>query len=92
MVMKPVAKKTKTIPAGEFKAKCLQLMDEVNASGLHLVITKRGKPVADIVPHKDESKAFRPLFGRSKSTVIHGDIVVPLNEPWNADEGKWEPS
>ena len=32
------------IAAGEFKAKCLQLMDEVNETGVELIITKRGKP------------------------------------------------
>ncbi len=41
---------SKRIPAGEFKAKCLKLMDEVNATGEELVITKRGKPVARLVP------------------------------------------
>lgn len=39
----------RVVPAGEFKARCLQLMDEVLAHpGLTLVITKRGKPVAQL--------------------------------------------
>ena len=41
---------TRTIGAGEFKAKCLKLLDEVAATGEALVVTKRGKPVARIEP------------------------------------------
>jgi hypothetical protein len=49
MVMKAQAKmETRTVAAGEFKAKCLQLMDEVQAGGLTLVVTKRGKPVVPV--------------------------------------------
>ncbi len=40
----------KKIPAGEFKAKCLKLMDEVQQTGQEVIITKRGKPVARLVP------------------------------------------
>lgn len=65
------------IPAGQFKAKCLALLDEVNESGQALVITKRGKPVARLVP-MDESTAD-DLLG---SVVYEGDIVSPLDEPW----------
>jgi prevent-host-death family protein len=41
---------TRTICASEFKAKCLKLMDQVAATGDTLVITKRGKPVARVLP------------------------------------------
>lgn len=44
------ATEPRTIPAGEFKAKCLKLMDEVNETGIPIVITKRGKPVSRLVP------------------------------------------
>lgn len=40
----------RTIPASEFRAKCLALLDEVAATGETLVVTKRGKPIAQIVP------------------------------------------
>jgi len=39
----------RTIPAGEFKAKCLALLDEVAATGQEIIVTKRGKPVARLV-------------------------------------------
>jgi len=84
MVMK--ANATKSIPAGIFKARCLQLMDEVKATGIPLVITKRGKPVASVVPVEEKDKPFRPLHGRSKGQIkILGDIVNPLPNEWKAD-------
>ncbi len=75
---------SREIPAGEFKAKCLKLMDEVNATGEELIITKRGKPVARLVPARQE----RPrLFGSMKGSIeILGDIVAPVIDPgWQED-------
>jgi prevent-host-death family protein len=76
------------IPAGEFKAKCLQLMDRVARSREPIVITKRGKPVAKLVP-PDEPEPRAPLFGYMAGTAeIRGDIVnVPPLE-WAALAGE----
>jgi prevent-host-death family protein len=70
------------VSAGEFKARCLALMDEVRDSGGEYVITKRGEPVARLVPVAVQ----RPtLLGSMKGTVVvRGDIVGPLDEPWEA--------
>ena len=74
------------INATEFKAKCLKLIDEVADTHKPLVITKRGKPVARIVPIEDE--ATQSLFGYMKGSIaIHDDIVAPLDEPWSAESG-----
>ncbi|MGA2577410.1 MAG: type II toxin-antitoxin system Phd/YefM family antitoxin [Bryobacteraceae bacterium] len=71
------------IPAGEFKAKCLKLLDDVYRQRFQIVITKRGKPVARLVPVSDE---MPDIFGRMKGTgEILGDIVGPTGEIWNAD-------
>jgi len=74
---------SKTIPAGEFKAKCLKLMDEVEKTGEEFVITKRGKPVAKLVPAIGGSERRKPFkFGCMKGTVtILGDIVEPALDP-----------
>ena len=72
------------IPAGEFKAKCLHLLDEVQQSRKELVITKRGKPVARLAPIEQE---IPQIFGRMSGTIrILGDIVGPTGEKWEADE------
>jgi prevent-host-death family protein len=72
------------IAAGEFKAKCLHLLDEVEQSRKELIITKRGRPVARLVPVEQEAPQ---IFGRMKGTCkILGDIVGPTGEKWEADE------
>lgn len=72
------------IAAGEFKAKCLHLLDEVQHSRSEILITKRGRPVARLVPVEEKPS---PLFGRMKGTVeIRGDIISPTGEKWEADE------
>ena len=69
------------IAAGEFKAKCLKLLDEVAESGEGLIITKRGKPVARLVP----MPGTRDPFGALAGSVVHeDDIVAPTGEDWNA--------
>ena len=73
------------IPAGEFKAHCLQLMDEVEGTGQEVVITKRGRAVARLCPVVPASA--RDVFGCMRGTVvILGDLVAPLEEPWEADQ------
>lgn len=78
-----MSKPKSQIPAGEFKAKCLQLMDEVEKSKQEIVITKYGKPVAKLVPYTQEKKS---LFGSIKGFTYIGDIVSPVSEDdWDAN-------
>jgi len=73
---------TKKIPAGEFKAKCLNLMDEVQRKRFAIIVTKRGKPVAKVVPIDEKPP---DLFGCMKGTVtILGDIISPIDVEWDA--------
>jgi prevent-host-death family protein len=68
----------KTIAAGEFKSRCLTLMEDVRSTRQPLVITKRGKPVAKLVPVGDEKDNF---IGRLEGVIrIVGDIESPLDE------------
>jgi prevent-host-death family protein len=71
-----------TIGAGDFKAKCLQLLDAVAAQREPLIITKRGKPVAKLVPVPPEAALFGALAG---SVVSESDIVAPVGDAWEAD-------
>jgi prevent-host-death family protein len=73
--------KTKTIPAGAFKARCLAIMDEVASKRESVVITKRGKPVAKLVPvEKEKDDIFGFMKGKGK-IEIKGDIVSPILSP-----------
>lgn len=66
------------ISAAEFKAKCLKLMDEVAQSREAIVITKRGKAVAQLAPLNDNLSS---LFGYMEGTVrVQGDVVAPIDE------------
>jgi len=72
------------IPAGEFKAKCLKIMEEVNLQHKTIIITKRGKPIAKLVPFNDTPLS---LFGVMEGSVkIKGDIINPTGEKWEANE------
>ena len=65
---------TRTIPAGEFKAKCLKLLDEVQRTGEVIIVTKRGRPVARLTAPPAEGVVS--VFGRQKgSMTILGNIV-----------------
>lgn len=75
------------IPAGEFKAKCLKLMDTVSRKREAIVITKRGRPVAKLVP-VDEPGKPKPLFGYMAGMAeIRGDIVHAAEPVWAASRG-----
>jgi prevent-host-death family protein len=73
-----------TIQASKFKARCLALMDEVASTGKTILITKSGKPIAELRPHK--RPRAKSLLGLHKGEVkILGDIVQPLDhKSWAA--------
>ncbi|MFP5405485.1 MAG: type II toxin-antitoxin system Phd/YefM family antitoxin [Gammaproteobacteria bacterium] len=75
----------RTIQASEFKARCLALMDDVARTGEVLVVTKNGRPVAELRPYRG-ARAASP-FGLHKGVRIVGDIIEPLeDEAWEALE------
>jgi prevent-host-death family protein len=74
--------KERTIAAGEFKAKCLQILDEVNRSREPITVTKRGKPVARIVSISQKQSPFGSMAG---TVLLETDIISPLDESWEAD-------
>jgi|SRR5450432_831990 len=70
----------KQIPAGEFKASCLAVMDDVQATGEPVVVTKRGVPVVKLVPVRGQNEIFGFMAGEFRIT---GDIespAVPLDQ------------
>jgi prevent-host-death family protein len=77
----------KYIPATEFKANCLRLMDEVAQQRRPIIITKRGKPVAKLVPVEPAQNEVIDLFGRMAGSIkICGDIISPIDEDeWTGD-------
>ena len=73
------------IAAGEFKATCLKLMDNVRRDHEEIVIAKRGRPVAKLVPGTDDAEPTG--YGCMKGTIeIVGDIVSPIDVEWDAEK------
>lgn len=70
----------KTVPAGKFKAQCLAILDRVAESGEAIVVTKRGKPVARVVPVRPE---VHPVL--AGSVTFHGDVIGPILDDWEID-------
>ena len=68
------------MPAASFKAECLAVLDRVAATGETVVVTKRGRPVAEVVPLKGgPSKTLRG------SVTTHGDLTRPVLGDWDLE-------
>lgn len=75
-------KPRKTVAAAEFKARCLALLEEVRQSRQPLLVTRHGKPVAEISPFVARNDTGEnPLKG---SVLFQGDLVSPLDERWDS--------
>lgn len=81
MGTKPASSSTAiSISATEFKAKCLQLMETVKRRQIAVTITKRGKPVAQLIPVSAE--AASPV-GFLRGSLVHADdLIAPDPESW----------
>lgn len=71
----------KKMTASKFKAECLAVLDDVAAHGEEVVVTKRGKPVARLLPVQEPS----PLLGSVKQLVDDDALVEPLGIDWDAE-------
>jgi prevent-host-death family protein len=66
------------VAISEFKAKCLSLLEEVSKTRTPLRVTRRGKPIADVVPASSETEERSWIGSMSDSIDIVGDIVSPV--------------
>ena len=72
----------KSITASEFKVKCLQVINEVAKTGMPVLITKNGRPVAQLAPVESQPTT---LVGAHKGRItVVGDILAPIDEDWEA--------
>lgn len=71
------------IAIGEFKAKCLKIIDENQYKKETIILTKRGKPIAKVIPYE-----YEPVYARgwmAGTVEIVGDIVESTGEMWDAE-------
>jgi prevent-host-death family protein len=74
-----------TIPISKFKATCLSLLVQVKKTGRPIVVTKRGEPIAQVVPPPAPPKKGNWLGAFKSTGKIKGDIISPV-----LDEKEWE--
>ena len=79
-IMVTMSVKPRQLPAGEFKAKCLAVLDEVERTRRSVVVTKRGRPIAQVVPLP--ATESRSLEG---SLLYEEDILSPIDAEWDAE-------
>jgi prevent-host-death family protein len=75
----------KEVAISEFKAKCLSLLDQVQKTKKPILVTRFGKPIAEVSPPSTHVQGA-DWFGSMKNEIkILGDIISPAN-----DEDDWE--
>ncbi len=74
----------KKISVSEFKAKSLGLFEQISKSGKELIIYKRGKPIAKVIPFPN--KEAKSTLGQLSQTVLfEGDLITPFgSDLWKA--------
>ena len=78
MPNKAKKKPIQEIAISEFKARCLSLLEEVSKTKTPLRVTRRGKPLADVIPASPEAEERSWIGSMSNSIDIVGDIVSPI--------------
>ena len=73
-----VKKTIREVPISEFKAKCLSLLSRVDKTKTPIRVTRRGKPIAEIVPISPRTEQ-RDLLGSMTGTIdFIGDVISPV--------------
>ena len=74
-----------TVAISKFKATCLAVLDRVRRTGRPVLVTRFGKPIAEIVPPSGDLGGKRKLGGMEHTVEFIGDVVSPV-----APESDWE--
>jgi len=69
--------------AADFKARCLEVMDQVASTGEPVTVTKRGRPVVRVTPVVQKPKTLRGFLKGSVRSI--GDVVAPVGLAWEAE-------
>ncbi len=81
MLIKP----TESMAISEFKATCLAVLERVRRTGTPILITRRGKPIAEVIPPSLASTGSGWLGAMRESATITGDLTAPAS-----DAADWE--
>lgn len=72
----------RSVAVSKFKAECLSLLQEVAATGEELVVTKRGAPIARVLPFEEPPT----LRGSVTYLVSDEELIAPIDEEWDAEQ------
>jgi prevent-host-death family protein len=75
----------RTIMASRFKAECLAILDQVERMRISVTVTKRGRPIARLVPLDDEDR--RPTMGSVHLVAEEDEAYYSTGERWDAEAG-----
>jgi prevent-host-death family protein len=80
-----------TLAISKFKATCLGVLEQVRRSGEPVLITKRGEPIAEVVPTSRPAEGKRQLGVMAGTAEVVGDLSEPMytDEEWAAVEQRW---
>jgi prevent-host-death family protein len=80
----------RVIKASEFKARCLAILDEVGRTGESVLISKHGRPVAELVRPRRQRKGRFPQDALRGTGRTLGDIIAPAlpSDAWEATRGR----
>jgi len=73
-------KSIQEVAISEFKAKCLALLEEVDKTKIPLLVTRRGRPIAEVIPTSPNMEERDWLGSMSDSIEITGDVISPVIE------------
>jgi prevent-host-death family protein len=73
-------KSIQEVAISEFKAKCLALLEDVDKTKVSLLVTRRGRPIAEVIPTSPNMEERNWLGSMSDSMEITGDLVSPVIE------------
>ena len=81
-----VKPETDSVSISEFKATCLARLERVRRTGRRLVVTKRGTPIAEVVPPAVRRQAVGWLGSGASTGRVTGDLVAPVvgSDEWEA--------
>lgn len=76
----------RTIAISEFKATCLAVLEQVRRTGTPIIVTRRGKPIAEVIPPSPASIGESWLGAMRGTATIAGDLVLPASDAdeWDA--------
>jgi len=76
------AAKYPEISVSQFRTRCVAVIGEVAATGVPVVVTRRGEPVAKLVPLETQTP---PTLLGSVHYASEEDLLTPVDDAWEAD-------